>query len=287
MGRCTNRKHRAALAQETLKIIEKGSYRLDSGEIIDISAYLKRAVHKTILYRLDDLLDQSDGPVIEAPDRINGVEITAETTLQAALRFVYESPELNPLCLNFASAMNPGGGFLSGSQAQEESLARSSGLYACISQMTEMYEYNKKLNTGLYSDYMIYSPDVPVFRNDEGNLLKIPYVVSFVTSPAVNAGAVRKNEKDNVANIRSIMHRRIERVLRIAKLHGHKAIVLGAWGCGVFDNEPLMIAGLFKEFLGPGGIYANKFGRVVYAIYDRSAGQEIFEAFRKVLAGTL
>lgn len=57
--------------------------------------------------------------------------------------------------------------------------------------MSEMYEYNRKLNTGLYSDYMIYSPDVPVFRDDEGMLLRKPYMISFVTSPAVNSGISR------------------------------------------------------------------------------------------------
>ena len=116
--------------------------------------------------------------------------MTGETTLAAAERLA----EFRPLCLNFASAKNPGGGLLSGSQTQEESLARSSGLYATLLPMTELYAYNRHLGTSLYSDYMIYSPDVPVFRSDSGLLLEVPYLASFITAPAVNAGAVEKNE---------------------------------------------------------------------------------------------
>ena len=67
--------------------------------------------------------------------------------------------------------MNPGGGFLSGSQAQEESLARATALYPCLAQMTEMYETNRQLNSPLFTDNMIYSPEVPVFRDDDDILL--------------------------------------------------------------------------------------------------------------------
>jgi len=70
--------------------------------------------------------------------------------------------------LNFASAKNPGGGFLGGGSAQEESLARSSGLFPCINQMQQMYETNRAYRSCLYTDHMIYSPRVPVFRDDEG-----------------------------------------------------------------------------------------------------------------------
>src|SRR6185437_10556724 len=97
------------------------------------------------------------------------------------------------LALNFASARHPGGGFLKGSQAQEESLARASGLYACIAPLRGMYDANHRFRSCLYTDHLIYSPDVPVFRADNDSLLDHPYPVSFVTAPAVNAGAVRTN----------------------------------------------------------------------------------------------
>src|SRR5205085_8535036 len=116
-------------------------------------------------------------------------EVTNETTLHAAKRMLDSGSE-KVIALNFASATKPGGSFINGAMAQEESLAYSSGLYPAINQMKEMYEHNKSLHSGLYSDYMVYSPDIPVFRNDNYQLVDEPYNVSFITSPAVNAGFV-------------------------------------------------------------------------------------------------
>jgi uncharacterized protein (TIGR02452 family) len=188
------------------------------------------------------------------------------------------------LCLNFASAKNPGGGFLSGSQAQEESLARSSGLYACLLPMTEMYDYNRNIGTSLYSDYMIYSPRVPVFRHDDGLLREQPFCASFVTAPAVNAGAVMKNETQNVWFIGPTMAARTNKILWAAQHQGHDTLILGAWGCGVFGNEPSAVAQVFSDALGPNGLFHGTFERVVFAVYDLSPNQETNSAFERVLA---
>lgn len=80
------------------------------------------------------------------------------------------------LCLNFASAKKPGGGFLKGSQAQEESLARASGLYSCLLQAPTYYKANRSSNRrGIYEDLIIYSPEVPVFRDDNDALIRAPW----------------------------------------------------------------------------------------------------------------
>jgi uncharacterized protein (TIGR02452 family) len=146
--------------------------------------------------------------------------VVNDTTLSVANRLVSENRYQHVACLNFASAKNPGGGFLGGSQAQEESLCRASALYGSLVHQTEYYEYNRKRRTALYSDYMIFSPNVPVFRDEQGKLLENPYLLSFITAPAVNAGAVRKNEPKKVNQINSIMLSRAENVLAIAAIHG-------------------------------------------------------------------
>jgi uncharacterized protein (TIGR02452 family) len=194
---------------------------------------------------------------------------------------VAEEIDSNPLCLNYASARNPGGGFLSGSQAQEESLARSSGLYPCIAQMTEMYEHNRRLATCLYSDYMVYSPAVPVFRQDDGRLLENPYKAAFITAPAVNARAVRANERDRVNLLRPTMQARLNRLLWVAAEHQHLTLILGAWGCGVFDNDPQMVATLFAHALSEGGPFSGYFKHIVFAVFDRSKDQKDLKAFRQ------
>lgn len=271
-----NREQHMSLAQETLDILRQGRYRSPSGQEVNITADLEAAVSGSRLYRPGDF----PNPVTSCPTRPwpgTTAEVTEETTLQAAQRLAAS----DPLCLNFASAKNPGGGFLSGSQAQEESLARSSGLYSCLVPMSEMYDHNRRLNTCLYSDYMVYSPRVPVFRADDGSLLEAPFTTSFLTAPAPNAGAVRKNEPGSVGLIRPTMAARMGKILWIAQEQGHSTLVLGAWGCGVFGNEPRMVAELFSELLGPRGMFFGCFERVVYAVFDRSPGREVLFAFQR------
>ena len=279
-----NRSSRASRAKETVEIMERGEYRSPSGRVVRIADDLASALEGTRLYRPEDFPEEvagCEGRRVEPEVR---VEVTPETSLQAARRLANVAARPDILCLNFASAKNPGGGFLSGSQAQEESLARSSALYACLTSQREMYEFNRGAGTCLYSDHMIYSPRVPVFREDDGGLLEEPYAVSFITAPAVNAGAVRRNEPEKVASMLPTMRRRLARVLWVAAYHRHPALILGAWGCGVFQNEPAMVAGLFAEALGPGGPFHGCFQHVVYAVYDRSPSEEVLSAFRRAFA---
>jgi uncharacterized protein (TIGR02452 family) len=121
-----------------------------------------------------------------------------------------------------------------------------------------------------------------VFRDDAGELLDRPYLAAFITAPAVNAGVVRSREPERVAEIETVMRRRVVRVLSLAERHGHRGLVLGAWGCGVFQNDPALIAELFAEALHTR--FANRFAHVVFAVFDRSAGQNCLRAFQKRLA---
>ena len=48
----------------------------------------------------------------------------------------------------------------------------------------------------------------------------------------------------------------------LAAHHRCDVLVLGAWGCGVFRNDPDMVAGIFRELLGPDGRYWGRFQKV-------------------------
>lgn len=276
-----NREVRSRIAQETLNIIENGAYLNPEESRIDIRSEVEAAVRDSKLYAPDRLPEIRQWAVAQL-DRaaLPVVEVTGESTLAAAQRLVQVEGLLNTVCLNFASAKNPGGGFLGGSQAQEESLARSSALYPCISQMEEMYRYNRNLKTCLYSDYMIYSPKVPVFREDGGGLLKSPYPVSMITAPAVNAGVVREREPEEMRLIGPVMLERIRYILSVAAHHGDKAVILGAFGCGVFRNNPGEVAGWFKQVLVDEG-YGALFERIVFAILDKSAERRTLQVFER------
>jgi uncharacterized protein (TIGR02452 family) len=269
-----------AQAEETLDILHRGRYTAVSGRGVDIGDWLQDSVSRTLLYHPHDFPAELDRP---AQTFTTTIEVTLETTLAAAHRLVLAEEQDEPLCLNFASAKNPGGGFRSGAQAQEESLARASGLYACLAPQVEMYEYNRLIKTCFYSDYMIYSPGVPVFRDAEGRLLGTPYRAAFITAPAVNAGVVRERELTQLPLLRPTMRQRLQRLLWVAARHGHQRLVLGAWGCGVFGNDPYEMAELFAEALGAGGPFAGCFRHIVFAIYDRTPNRAVFAPFQQRL----
>jgi uncharacterized protein (TIGR02452 family) len=146
------------------------------------------------------------------------------------------------------------------------------------------YEANRACHTSLYTNHAIYSPQVPVFRDDDDSLLTSPYMVSMVTSPAANAGAVGKNEPENVAKLEETMRQRIESVLAIARKHRHRALVLGAWGCGVFANDPSNVARWFRDALTLRPQFRGAFNRVVFAVLDRAEETTTYTAFEQTLA---
>ena len=238
---------------------------------------LSFAVRNSKLFRTEDFPDSFE---LTKTTNETKFEVTDETTLEAAKRICKENADANPFVLNFASAKNPGGGFLGGAQAQEESLARSSSLYPSLTANFEMYEYNRRGSSCLYSDWMIYSPKVPVFRNDDGSLIQTPYLVSFLTSPAVNAGVVKQKEAKNINLIEKTNRERARKFLWIANKENHKTLILGAWGCGVFQNDPAEIAQMFNELLT--GEFKNCFERVIVAIYDISPTRKIYKKFVEV-----
>jgi uncharacterized protein (TIGR02452 family) len=133
----------------------------------------------------------------------------------------------------------------------------------------------------LYTDHVIYSPDVPVFRDDADRLLERPYLVSFVTAPAVNAGVVRRSEPRNAARIAPTMRGRMEKVLSLAVVHGHEVLVLGAWGCGMFANHPPEVAAWFAEQLRGDGLFRAAFRQVVFAVLDASPEGATIRSFEK------
>lgn len=289
------REIRSKWAQETLDILESGRYTNPAGEVISIENEIKHTICSTRLYRPDDLpavrqiaesrireLAEAATSQAELHRIISSrIECTDESTLAAAERLVVTGQGEHVLALNFASARNPGGGFLGGSQAQEESLARSSSLYPAIVQMEEMYKHNRQEKSCMYSDYMIYSPEVTVFREDQGQLRDQPYRVSIITAPAVNAGIVREREPEREDQIERVMKQRIRYILAAAYEQREQELILGAYGCGVFRNWPEQVARWFHEILMDEQ-YGLLFRKMVFAVLDRSKSGSVLSAFRAV-----
>jgi len=212
------------------------------------------------------------GQVIFAETR---VQITNETTLGAARRFVSEG--LRPLALNFANGAFPGGGFLGGARAQEEVLCRSSALFQTLVD-DAMYAEHRRRGRPDSTDWVIYSPDVPVFRSDVGTELESPWQLNSVTCAAPYAPDIGQPESGD------LLRQRIGRVLAVARAYSHRALVLGAWGCGAFANDPGLTAVDFRNALD--GEFAGAFSDIVFAITDWSPERRFIGPFRRVFASS-
>jgi len=276
-----NRSKRATIAKQTVAICDEGFYQAPSGARVSVSQALAKAKAGTVLYSPVKLPTSC---VADCGAVSTCINVNNETTFQALARLANES-DGHLACLNFASAKNPGGGFLNGSLAQEEALACASGLYPCLLTARDYYTSNRENTSLLYLDLAVFSPLVPFFRDDEGVLLERPILASVITAPAPNAGAVAQNEPHNMAHVEPTLGRRAELVLSIASAHGVNRIVLGAWGCGVFRNDPKLVAAAFADLLKPTGKFAGVFKDVAFAVYDRSESLATYKAFFEQFSG--
>jgi uncharacterized protein (TIGR02452 family) len=220
----------------------------------------------------------------EQPAEIN---ILPMSTLKGA-RFLYsQHPHRKIGILNFASATKAGGGFRSGARAQEESIARSSTLYVSLITRAAQPFYRLHANDengGFYTHSMIYSPSVYLLRDDNGDWLS-PLKVDVLTSPAVNAGDVRKNNRRNSpahveAAISDVMKERMGRILALFERKNARQLVLGSFGTGVFQNDVQAMAELWHDLLrAPGAPFAYSFDHVVFAIPDFTTQQKFARGF--------
>ena len=199
------------------------------------------------------------------------VQICNETTLKAAFRLVQR--DLKPIALNFANGIHPGGGFLHGARAQEEVLCRSSALYMTL-EGDPMYEAHRERPLPDSSNWAIYSPNVPIFRLDDGTVLDQIWHLSFLTCAAPYAPAIGKE------HAAKLLQERIHRVLEIMAAYEYDTLILGAWGCGAFGNDAYQTAKYFKEMLE--NDYKGVFSNVIFAITDWSQDRKFLGPFRDV-----
>ena len=253
------------LGEEAVAISKAGKY-VGSAGPVDIAAGVKASVMATVHYTADHAHPSpATGP------HTTSYEVTNETTLSAHRR--HQAKGHNVVSLNFAAATNPGGGFLTGARAQEEYLCRSSALYLSIKD-SPMYAYHRREGHKRYSDAMIYSPDVPVFRDDAHGLLPKPYLASFITSAAPLTKHLHPEE---LVHIPEILRTRIRKILTVAQAHGHDSLVLGAWGCGAFGNDGHQVSAFFKQALEED--FKGAFKEVTFAIVDTSPEKKFIGPF--------
>lgn len=259
----------AALGWSALKAVREGVYVTQGGHEVVWGDFVKAACAAKVSIAPDAELPTPE-PLAVTHTRI---QVANETTLGAALRLVERG--LRPLALNFANGIHPGGGFLAGATAQEEALCRSSALYETLIG-DPMYKAHRKRELQDASDWAIYSPDVPIFRNDDGTELQSPWPLSFITCAAPYTPEVGQPRAGD------LLQQRIYRVLDIARSYGYSALVLGAWGCGAFANDPRRTASDFRHALE--GDFRGAFSEIIFAITDWSPERRFLGHFRDVFS---
>ena len=212
---------------------------------------------KTQCYR-DDLISDTDRAYCKSmSDSVpTEVRITHEKTYDVIKDCYYRSN--NFVCvLNFASFFNPGGGFIKGSFAQEESLCAVSGLYLVLSSLDVYKKRAERKTVPEYDDEIIYSPAVP-FTLDEGNTGN-PYLVDVLSCAAPNCNRIVMTQQRQYIDA---LNKRIEAIYLRPFLNGCETLILGAWGCGVFKNDPGLISNMFAAIMAK---YPGLYHEVIFA----------------------
>lgn len=226
-----SRSVRQAHAQTVLKMLEQGYYDL-GGETIPIHPTRSVAGTRVILAE-DEAPKGSPGP---APLPL--LHVVDATSTEA----VRQAPPGHTAVLNFASGTRPGGGFLTGSLAQEEDLCRSSTLYAALSSPAALPFYEAGRAADHWgADALVYTPDVEFFLDGQGQ----PTTIRRADVMTCAAPNLRPFPGDSTLQQQSgeYLTRRGQMILRAAEAAGVSHLILGAWGCGVFANDPEVVAG--------------------------------------------
>lgn len=267
------RQERIKIAEETLNIFKEGFYTYQNSQI-NVSLLHKNCMEKVIL------LEENNNKMFMQPAYIYSQPALRQIKNQSVVDLIVHGQKVYGV-LNFASAYHPGGGFLHGSLAQEEALCYGSNLYLTqIQYKQDFYDYHRTIISKCYSDRMIYSPNVVFIRDEKYQLLSQPMQAHILTSPAVNMGAALQRNEDE-RKCYDIMKKRMRKILSIFVQTGNTHIILGAFGCGVFRNDPYKIATFWRELLEEGWQYS--FDEVIFAIYDTSPNQSIFQCFKNIL----
>lgn len=242
-------------AIEILSIIEEGTYQ---GQ--DIRPHLQSMIAGMRVYDTPPVFyttAQATLALAPPPPTIRVVDAYTDEALQDLA-----SRGLKPCGLNFASHRTPGGGFLRGAKAQEEDLCRQSTLYASLIRDEAKPLYVSQAQTGQRP--ALYSPDVVFVKNAQGWLPE-PFTAGMITMAAPNQSAMTHAQQ---AHLRSTFEERWKMVLGIAANHGHRNLVLGAWGCGIFGNDPCLVA---ETFLTAAAGFDGFFDEIVFAIPDANS----------------
>lgn len=246
------------------------------------------AAQKLILER-DTLVEQKK----DRYDTVAKVVVSKKRTFEAAAGYKNQHVAVH----NFASASNPGGGVTKGANAQEECLCRCSGLYFCLNtpaMWDGFYEPHRDAHDPIHNDDIIYTPGVTVFKTDTVTPTLLPesdwYDVDVITCAApnlrdqpsnqYNRGDGNRQVKMTNKDLLALHEKKLRRILEVALSEGCETIILGAFGCGAFQNNPEVVALANRNVLKD---YLHAFKNIEFAVYCSPKDERNFKIFERVL----
>ncbi|MCR4867497.1 MAG: TIGR02452 family protein [Lachnospiraceae bacterium] len=275
-------------ADERIAVFQDTMSWIDSEQALSASIPVAKK-NTTIFY-------EDDYPVFDASKtKSMHVTISGDRSYQAAMRLSKENPGAKIAVMNFANAFHAGGGVTKGSSAQEESLCRTSTLYPLLYRRTlrdTFYKHHHDLNSPKATDSLIYTEGVIICKTDEDLPKRMPkkdwVTVDVITiaapdlrdksnkhAPLVNGGAYMNNAELFGYHVKRAMH-----MLTCAAAKGADILVLGAFGCGAFQNDPEVVARAYKTVLQE---FPKVFKQIEFAIYRPASGSKNYDVFSKIL----
>jgi len=273
----------------------------DTLNMIQENAALKKAVEVSLqgakLYREEDpveiagvagetgdatSLDLGLGVDSVKPTDSCDVTVTRHRTFEAAQKLRAKYPGKRIAVLNFASATSPGGGVTDGAHAQEECLCRCSTLYPVLNSekfVKNYYRFHRRRSDHLYTDACIYAPNIAVVKSDVEEPKRLPKkdwtMVDVITCAAPNLWF---DPKSLSGEEQMDLHlKRGERIIQVALANKADILVLGAFGCGAFRNDPRVVAKAYRQLIEK---YKDRFAAVEFAVYCNQYSIENFNAFK-------
>ena len=253
---------------------------------------MQNSIAHTVLYPAQQMPDL---PEISKSSKTK-VTVTPQRTFEAAQDLLIRYPGSRAAVLNFASATNPGGGVTRGSSAQEEALCRCSTLYPCLT-TPELdkgyYQYHRDLSDVRYTDACIYVPDIKIIKTDTDSPKRLPetrwQAVDVICCAAPNLREKPYNRMNpgegraiKVSNDELLdLHRqRARKILSVAVSNGVDCLVLGAFGCVAFRNDPNIVARAYRDIFPE---FDGYFREIRFAVYCPPHDRTNFDVFRKML----
>ena len=256
----------------------------------DLSASIPVAKKNTTVFYENDYPDFDASRIKD-----NLITVSGDRSYQAAMRLHKENPDAKIAVMNFANAFHAGGGVTKGSSAQEECLCRTSTLYPLLYRRTlrdSFYKHHHDLNTPKASDSLVYTEGVIICKTDEDLPKRMPKE-DWVTVDVITIAAPDLRDKSNIhaplvnggtymndAELFGYHVKRAIHMMTCAAAKGADVLVLGAFGCGAFQNDPEVVARAYKTVLQE---FPKVFRQIEFAVYCPPGGSRNFEVFKRVL----